>query len=87
VALRDNEMCGLNVIGLRRAGFSAEERLELKRLYHQLFRGETNLSSARAEARKNFAGAAAKTLLDFITEAKRGLCADVGRAAEADDDE
>ena len=33
VAQRDNEICGLNVIGLRRAGFTAEQRLELKRLY------------------------------------------------------
>ena len=36
VALRDNEICGLNVVGLRRAGFTAEQRLELKRLYHLL---------------------------------------------------
>jgi len=39
---RDNGICGLNVVGLRRAGFSADERLALKKLYHKLFRsGET----------------------------------------------
>ena len=32
VALRENEICGLNIVGLRRAGFPAEQRLELKRL-------------------------------------------------------
>ena len=87
VALRDNEMCGLNVIGLRRAGFSAEERLELKRLYHLLFRGGKNLREALAEARKNFNSAPAKVLLDFIAEAKRGVCSDSGHTAGPGDDE
>jgi len=87
VALRQNEICGLNVVGLRRAGFTAEQRLELKRLYHLLFRSGNNLRAALAEARGNFTGAPAKILLDFIAEAKRGVCADVGRAAEASDEE
>ncbi len=87
VALRDNEMCGLNVIGLRRAGFSAEQRLELKRLYHLLFRGGTNLREALAEAREDFNSAPAKILLDFIAEAKRGVCSDSGHTAGLGDDE
>ena len=53
IAQRENEICGLNVIGLRRAGFTAEQRLELKRLYHLLFRGGKNLRAALAEAQKN----------------------------------
>jgi len=85
VALRENEMCGLNIVGLRRANVPADQRLELKRLYHQLFRGGTNLREALATAQKNFSGAPAKTLLEFIITAKRGVCADVGRAV--DDDE
>ena len=81
IAQRENEICGLNVVGLRRAGFTAEHRLELKRLYHLLFRGGKNLREALAEAQKNFSSAPAKVLLDFIAEAKRGVCADSGRAA------
>ena len=87
VALRDNEMCGLNVIGLRRAGFAAEERLELKRLYHLLFRNGKNLREALAEARSNFTSVPAKVLIDFIAEAKRGVCSDSGHAAGPKDDE
>ncbi|PYI81986.1 MAG: acyl-[acyl-carrier-protein]--UDP-N-acetylglucosamine O-acyltransferase, partial [Verrucomicrobia bacterium] len=34
VARGDNGICGLNTVGLRRAGFTSEQRLELKRLYH-----------------------------------------------------
>ncbi len=87
VAFRENEICGLNVVGLRRAGFTAEHRLELKRLYHLLFRGGKNLREALAEARKNFSSAPAKVLLDFIAEAKRGVCSDSGHTAGPGDDE
>ena len=78
-----NEICGLNAVGLRRAGFTSEERLELKRLYHALFRGGKNLRLAVVAARKNFSGPAAKALLDFVAGSKRGLCADVGRGPDA----
>jgi len=78
VALRVNEMCGLNSVGLRRAGFTAEQRMELKRLYHLLFRSGKNLRAALGEAQKKIASAPAKILLDFMAGAKRGVCADSG---------
>lgn len=79
VALRVNEICGLNVVGLRRAGFPAEKRLELKRLYRLLFRSGRNLRQALSEGRKLYSSPAAKVLMDFVMESKRGVCADVGR--------
>ena len=87
IAQRENEICGLNVIGLRRAGFTAEQRLELKRLYHLLFRGGKNLREALAEAREHFNSAPAKILSDFIAGAKRGVCSDSGYAVGSSDDE
>jgi UDP-N-acetylglucosamine acyltransferase len=87
IARGDNGICGLNVIGLRRAGFTAEQRLELKRLYHALFRSGKNLRAAVEEAQKTFTSPPAKTLLDFVAEAKRGVCADAGRAAGDNEDE
>lgn len=87
VALRENEMCGLNIIGLRRAGLSSGERLELKRLYHKLFRNRRNLRLAISEARAEFSSRPALLLLEFVAGAKRGLCSDsggsTGRLAEA----
>ena len=82
IARGDNGICGLNIVGLRRAGISAAERMELKRLYHFLFRSGINLRGAVAEAKKNFTGAAATTLLEFVAGAKRGVCADVGHPDE-----
>jgi UDP-N-acetylglucosamine acyltransferase len=81
VALRVNEICGLNSVGLRRAGFIAEQRMELKQLYHLLFRSGENLRPALAEAQKKFTSPAAKTLLDFVAGAKRGVCADSGNGS------
>jgi len=86
VSLRENEICGLNIVGLRRANFSPEQRLELRKLYRLLFRGGTNLREALAGAQKQFNHGAAKILLDFLAEAKRGVCADVGHASEPGDE-
>ena len=58
-------MCGLNFIGLRRAGYTAEQRLDLKRLYRALFRSGKNLRTALAEAQKDFATPAARMMLGF----------------------
>ncbi len=77
-----NHICGLNTIGLRRAGFTAEQRLELKQLYRLLFREGRNLRAARAEGQQRFAGPAAKVLLEFLAESKRGVCSDPGGGAD-----
>jgi UDP-N-acetylglucosamine acyltransferase len=74
-----NELCGLNVVGLRRAGLSADDRLELKRVYHALFRSGRSLRTAVAEAREQFKSAAAQTLLDFVATTKRGVCTETRR--------
>jgi UDP-N-acetylglucosamine acyltransferase len=83
VARGNNRICGLNSVGLRRAGFTAEQRLELRKLYRALFRGGQSLRNAVALARKSFTSEACRTLLDFLAASKRGVCRDVGaRAAE-----
>lgn len=75
---RGNSICGLNVVGLRRAGFTPEERLELKQLYRALFRSGRNLRAALSDAQTKYKSAAARTLLDFVASARRGVCSDVG---------
>jgi UDP-N-acetylglucosamine acyltransferase len=74
VARGDNGLCGLNVIGLRRAGYTAEERRELKRLYHLLFRGPQHLSHAVAKADAQLWGAPAMRMINFVRQSKRGVC-------------
>ncbi len=78
-----NCLCGLNVVGLRRAGMTAAERLELKQLYRALFREGENLRAAVAAGRKKFLSAPAQAMLDFVAASKRGICFDVGNRAAA----
>jgi UDP-N-acetylglucosamine acyltransferase len=83
IAVRENELSGLNLVGLRRAGFTAEQRLELKRLYHALFRSGLNIRDAVTSARKEFSSSTAAVLLDFVAASRRGVCGDPGRGSGA----
>jgi UDP-N-acetylglucosamine acyltransferase len=86
IARRGNTICGLNVVGLRRAGFSAAERLELKQLYHALFRAGQSPRTALADASSRFTSPPSRMLIDFVASAHRGVCGEV-EAAEVDDGE
>ena len=77
VAAHGNGICGLNSVGLRRAGLTAAERLELKQLYRLLFREGLNLRAALASAQTKFTSAPAKVMMDFVATSKRGVCQDV----------
>jgi UDP-N-acetylglucosamine acyltransferase len=80
VARGDNHICGLNIVGLRRAGFSSLQRLELRRLYRWLFRTKLKFADALAAARAEFTSEPARVLLDFLATGKRGFCADAGHS-------
>ncbi len=86
VARGDNGICGLNVVGLRRAGFTGEQRLELKKLYIALFRSGINLREAMAAAQKAFTSPGALLLIEFVAAAKRGVCADTGAHHRSSDE-
>jgi len=82
-----NHLCGLNMIGIRRAGMKPDERLELKRLYRLLFRSGKNMPAAIAEANEEFKSPASRTLLDFVASAKRGLCRERMQMGQENDDD
>lgn len=75
-----NALRGLNVVGLRRAGLSVDERKGLKRLYQLLFRSGLNLREAVARAEVEFEGAAERRLIEFMKSARRGVCSGRGRS-------
>jgi UDP-N-acetylglucosamine acyltransferase len=75
-----NMLCGLNTVGLRRAGIPSAERLELRRAYHAIFRSGKRRATALAEARGEFSDSLlVQELLLFMEGTKRGICADPGR--------
>ena len=75
IAAERNYVCGLNVVGLRRAGFSAKERDEIKAAFKLIYTSELNITQALKKAAAVKFGAAAKEFLDFVANAKkRGVC-------------
>ena len=77
IATGINSICGLNTIGLRRGGFMAEQRTELKRLYHLLFLSGKLRRDALAEAGAVATSSSAKQFLDFVAASTRGVCGHV----------
>lgn len=74
IACNVNELAGMNVIGMKRAEISTDQRSELKRLYHLLFRKGLSLQTAIKQAREQSRGECCQIVLDFIQSSKRGIC-------------
>lgn len=69
-----NRVHGLNVVGLRRGGFSPGERAEIKRAFKLLYTSGLNVGQALAASREQPWGAAAAEFFEFAATAKkRGL--------------
>ena len=74
-AQRINRVTGLNVIGLRRQGFTTEDRTTMKELFDLIFRSGRNLSQAIAAARERTWPAHAERFLAFLeAPSKKGVC-------------
>lgn len=75
IAAERNYVFGLNVIGLRRAGFSAKDRDEIKAAFKLIYSSGLNVGDAIKKAATMKLGDAAKEFLDFVANAKkRGVC-------------
>jgi UDP-N-acetylglucosamine acyltransferase len=75
VAAERNAVFGLNVVGLRRAGFSAKDREGLKAAFKLVYLGGLNISQALKKATTMNFSAPAREFLDFVANAKkRGIC-------------
>jgi len=75
IAAERNSVFGINVIGLRRAGFSAQDRDEIKAAFKLLYLSGLNISQALEKAAMMKFGAPAREFLDFVANAKkRGIC-------------
>lgn len=74
-AQRVNRLTGLNVVGLRRQGFSPESRAALKELFDLVFRSGRNLTQARKVAREKDWPEQAERFLEFLeAPSKKGVC-------------
>lgn len=64
---------GLNVVGLRRAGFTQEQRSRIKSVYRLLFRSGLRLTEAMTRAKAEFPGPETDQICQFIQSSQRGL--------------
>jgi UDP-N-acetylglucosamine acyltransferase len=75
IAAEINFVFGLNMVGLRRAGFSAQDRSEIKAAFKLLYTSGLNIGQAIEKAATMRLGAAAREFFDFVANAKkRGIC-------------
>src|SRR5204862_2896703 len=84
IAAERNYIFGLNVVGLRRAGFSAKDRDEIKAVFKLIYMSDLNIAQALEKASAMNFGPAAREFLDFVANAKkRGICP-LKRGADTD---
>jgi len=69
-----NEVVGLNVVGMRRAGMTPEERKQVKAAYRILYRSGLNVTQAVEQIRASFDSGPALEFCDFVAGSERGLC-------------
>ena len=75
IAAERNAVFGVNVIGLRRTGFSASDREGIKAAFKLVYLSGLNVAQALEKAATMKFGAAAREFLDFVANAKkRSIC-------------
>ena len=70
----DIEAKGLNIVGLKRAGFSLEQVSRLKKAYQMLYRSGLRLEEALAKIESELADPNTLHLVEFIRRSERGIC-------------
>ena len=77
-----NSVVGLNVVGLKRAGFSPDQRSEVKEAFSWVYRRGYNLAQALELAHSRHWGVEADCFWRFVQKTgKRGICGWRGRHA------
>jgi len=69
-----NTILGLNVVGMRRAGMTAEERGQVKEAFTVLYRSGLTTPEALALLESHFTEGPGREFLDFVKTSKRGIC-------------
>ncbi len=75
IASQLNNLAGLNVVGMRRAGIDQETRSEIKRAYLEAFRSSLPLGLALKKIQEQSWGEAARHFIDALANpSRKGIC-------------
>jgi len=77
---------GLNLIGLRRRGYSAESIAALKRIYRRLFSGSLPFKDQLAALAASEQDSVAQELFAFLKSSHRGICRPASKTTSAEDE-
>jgi UDP-N-acetylglucosamine acyltransferase len=75
IAVGMNSIVGINVVGLRRAGFGSSLRTEVKKAHDLLYHSGLKTTEAAARAAETTWSAPVQEFWDFVRSARRGVCA------------
>ena len=70
----DIEATGLNIVGLKRAGFTLAQVALLKKAYRTLYRSGLKLEDALKKIESDPGDANTQHLVEFVRRSKRGIC-------------
>ncbi|MEP0813788.1 MAG: acyl-ACP--UDP-N-acetylglucosamine O-acyltransferase [bacterium] len=73
------KIVNINAVGIMRNGYSKEDRANLRRCFHLLYRNGNSLAEALEKIEEEFKSGAPLELVQFFRESKRGTCRPVGR--------
>ncbi len=68
-------LIGNNIVGLRRAGYDAAQRADIKRCYKTLFRSALNTTQALNKLKNDNPSDEVKLIISFFEQSKRGVTA------------
>ena len=70
---------GVNIVGLRRRGFTSDQIRNIKDMYDIIYNSSTNVSDALAKIESGFPQSEERdTILEFIRGSKRGIIRGMG---------
>jgi UDP-N-acetylglucosamine acyltransferase len=75
------DVVGLNLVGLKRAGFGADQVRDIKRAYRLLFRSGLLLEDALVKIETEIGSPEALEIVGFARRSKRGICREHKRVA------
>ena len=67
------KIMGLNVVGLRRNGYTQQQRGTIKAVYRVLYRAQLPLAKAMTKAEEDYPSPETNRILEFIRASKRGV--------------
>lgn len=86
-SLTRNRLAGLNIVGLRRAGFTPDQRLQVKRAFRLLFRSGLSFDEAIERIRAELPPGPAQEMADFVAASRRGVVSFEALPEEEDGEE